>query len=270
LNIIFYIIVFILGSAVGSFLSVLLFRTKKNLKGIVWGRSKCPFCKHKLKTKDLIPIFSNIFLGGKCGYCKHKIPTHYLMIEIFTAALFLVTFLIYPFVSISPIALTVNFSVSFLLYFLFYAVIISFLMLIAFYDYLYQEIPDKFSFPLFIVVLIFTIIRPDITYVNAGLGLIVPLAFFGAQYFISKGKWIGGGDLRLGPIVGLLLGWPLVLIALIISYVSGSFYGIYVLVKNKFKRNIKIAFGPFIILGTIITFIYGQLILDYYFKLLGY
>jgi leader peptidase (prepilin peptidase) / N-methyltransferase len=270
LNTTFYILSFIFGTLIGSFLSVLLYRTKKKKKGIVFGRSKCPHCQKALKSKHLIPMASYIIQSGKCSYCKEKIPFHYFLLELISGSIFLILFLNFPFIYFSEKTFEIAFSLTTLLYFINISVIFSILILIGFYDYLYQEIPFKFSIPLILITLIFVLLRENVTYFNSFIGLLIFSGFFGIQYVVSKGKWIGGGDIYLGAGVGLLLGWPFALVGLVSTYILGSIIGIFVLIKNKFKKNLKIAFGPFIILGTLVTYVYGQEIIDSYLKFIGY
>jgi prepilin signal peptidase PulO-like enzyme (type II secretory pathway) len=94
-----------------------------------------------------------------------------------------------------------------------------------------------------------------------GLGI---FCFFLLQLLVSKGKWIGGGDLRMGLLIGVLLGWEKALLALVIAYVLGSIIGIYLIIKGKATRRSAIAFGPFLVIGTTIVIFFGDFILNYY------
>ncbi len=264
------ILIFILGASIGSFLSVAIYRTHKSKKGIILSRSICPSCKKTIKWQHLIPIFSWIFLRGKCGYCRKKISAHYLLLELLTGTLFLITFLKFNFIEIIPS--TVDESIlSYQIYFenltlfVFYAVIFSFLSIIFFYDTLYQEIPDRFSMPAIAIIIVanlFIIESLEIT--DMALGGAIIFSFFYLQYLISKGAWIGGGDLRMGVLMGVLLGFSKGLIALVLSYFTGFIFAIYLLLKGSAGRKTKIAFGPFLIIGIIVTIFYGTELLDWY------
>ncbi len=263
------IIVFILGTAIGSFLSVVVHRTKKGKKGILLSRSICPSCKKKIKWKHLIPVFSWVFLQGKCSYCKKTISFHYLLLEILTGLIFVATFLNWNFIEVIP-ALTnpgiLNYSMDWQIFqiFLFYIVTFSFLIAIFFYDLKYKEIPDRFSLPAIAIAIaggiVFNIISP-LTMLIGGLAVFV---FFFLQFLISKGTWIGGGDLRMGALIGVLLGWEKGLLAVIISYFIGAILSIYLLATKRVGRKSTIPFGPFLVIGTIISLFYGQCILDWY------
>jgi len=263
------IIVFILGTAIGSFFSVVVHRTKKGKKGILLSRSICPSCKKKIKWKHLIPVFSWVFLQGKCSYCKKTISFHYLLLEILTGLIFVATFLNWNFIEVIP-ALTnpgiLNYSMDWQIFqiFLFYIVTFSFLIAIFFYDLKYKEIPDRFSLPAIAIAIaggiVFNIISP-LTMLIGGLAVFV---FFFLQFLISKGTWIGGGDLRMGALIGVLLGWEKGLLAVIISYFIGAILSIYLLATKRVGRKSTIPFGPFLVIGTIISLFYGQCILDWY------
>lgn len=277
------VIIFILGSAIGSFISVIIYRIQANKKGIINGRSMCPACKKKLKWRHLIPIFSWIFLRGKCAYCNKKISVHYLMLELLTGTVFLASFLHWNFlISIPSITNPEFFNYiidwkifSFLL---FYLVEFSFFMAIFFYDLLHKEIPDQFSLPA-IAIAVIGILAFDPTLQTAlnmliGGGMI--FLFFFLQYFISKGTWIGGGDLRLGALMGILLswttgsyaGWLVGILGLVIAYLIGGVSSLILIATKKLNRKSTIPFGPFLIIGTATAIFFGQEILNWYFNTL--
>ena len=136
---IFAIIIGIFGTALGSFLSVVIHRVKKSQKGIFFGKSICPHCKKNLKWRYLIPIFSFLFLRCKCAYCGKKIGYHYFLIEILTAGLFILTFVNWNF--IEQITSTINsdflsYSINYktLESFIFYILEITLMITMFFYD----------------------------------------------------------------------------------------------------------------------------------------
>ncbi|MBD3360759.1 hypothetical protein GF366_03080, partial [Candidatus Peregrinibacteria bacterium] len=223
----FAVLSFILGAFIGSFLSVIIYRVHEKKKGILLSRSICPECGKKLKFRHLIPIFSWIFLQGKCAYCGKKISSHYLMLELITGLLFLASFLTWNFLEAVPSIVdptVIHYSVNWKIFeiFIFYLIELTLLIGIFFYDLLYREIPDRLSIPAIAVAiaggLIFGIVSPLNMLIGGG-GIFL---FFLLQFLLSGGKWIGGGDLRLGALTGILLGWKLGLIALIIAYVLGA------------------------------------------------
>ena len=132
-------LVFIFGTAIGSFLSVVIHRLKTNRKGIIFSRSICPACKKQLKWRHLVPIFSWLFLRGKCGYCGAKISSHYLTLEIVTGLMFLATFLNFNFLEVTQLVNTSNlldYSINWQTFelFLFYVIEFGLLIGIFFYD----------------------------------------------------------------------------------------------------------------------------------------
>lgn len=258
----FALLAFILGTVFGSFLSVIIYRTKTDKTGIIFGRSMCPFCKKKLKFRYLIPIFSWLFLRGKCGYCGKKIGIHYLALEVITGLIFLVTFLNFNFIEIKFDQFFMNYEM--LKLFIFYVIEFLFLMAIFFYDLQYKEIPDKFSLTGIVVAIAGNLILHTVSPINMAIGGIAIFLFFALQFLISNGKWIGGGDLRLGLLMGVLLGWDKGLVALIIAYIVGAILSLVLLAMKKLDRKSQIPFGPFLVIGTLIAFFFGKQILDWY------
>ncbi|MFA6305863.1 MAG: prepilin peptidase [Candidatus Gracilibacteria bacterium] len=260
---IFLLLALILGTIFGSFLSVIIYRTKSEKKGIFFGRSICPFCKKKLKFRYLIPILSWLFLRGKCGYCGKKIGIHYLALEIITGLIFLVTFLTFNFVKIKFGQFFIDYEM--LKLFIFYTIEFLFLTAIFFYDLKYKEIPDRFSITAIVLAIAGNLMMNTVSPLNMAIGGISIFLFFALQFLLSNGKWIGGGDIRLGLLMGLLLGWEKGLIALIIAYIVGAILSLVLMGMKKLDRKSQIPFGPFLVTGTLVAFFFGQQILDWYF-----
>ena len=223
----------------------------------------CPFCKKKLKFRYLIPVLSWLFLRGKCGYCGKKIGINYLALEITTGLTFLVLFLTFNFVEIKFDQFFLNYEM--LKLFIFYTIEFLFLMAIFFYDLQYKEIPDRFSITAIILAITGNILLNTVSPLNMAIGGISISLFFALQFLLSRGKWIGGGDLRLGFLIGVLLGWEKGLVALIIAYMVGALLSLILLGMKKLDRKSQIPFGPFLVTGTLIAFFFGQQILDWYF-----
>ena len=248
----------ILGLMMGSFLSMLIPRLHKEEKGIVFGRSHCSTCGHKLSILNLIPFFSYIFQGGKCSFCKKNIPLFYIAIEIFTVLTFLLititenNFGAYDFHHEEWLGKFLLFSV---------------LIFIFFYDLLYKEIHDIILIPGIILALIYGYFS-DQGLEASLLGGLLGALFFLSQYLISKGKWIGSGDIRIGIFMGLILGIKLTVLALIISYILGSIVGIFLLATKKADKKTSIPLGPFLVIGTMISYFAGLEIIDWYMNLM--
>jgi len=263
------IIIFVLGTAVGSFISVIIFRLKNNKKGIIFSSSICPKCKQKLKWRHLVPVLSYIFLRGKCAYCQTKISPSYFFLEIITGITFVLTFLHFNFLSPATPLLSDVFTQTEIIWktfyiFIFYSVSFSFLITIFFYDLLYKEIPDKISLPAIIIALAGIIILKYIGNTDALIGAAFGFAFFGIQYVISKGRWVGSGDIRLGILMGLLMGFDKTILALALAYIAGAIFSTLLLISKKVTKKTEIPFAPFLTLATITAILFGKEIIDFY------
>jgi len=252
------IIIFLLGLAVGSALNALVYRLDKK-KSWIFGYSICPSCKHKLSWRDLFPVLSFLFLRGHCRYCQKKISLQYPIIEIATGVIFVLVYLVNPITQFSIINLQSAILGTNLL-------ITAVLILIFVYDLKHYLILDKVVLPAIIIVF----------FINIYLGRSVPnmlLAsfslsiFFLLQFLISKGKWIGGGDIRLGFFMGIILGWPQALLALFLSYLFGSVIGIFlILFKLKSWRS-QLPFAAFLVPGTLVAMLWGEKLLNWYLSI---
>lgn len=250
------ILFFILGLIFGSFINCLVYRLKE--EKTIMGRSFCPKCEHKLGFWDLIPLFSFIFLKRKCRYCQKKIAMQYFLAELITGLIFV---FIYWFYFLSKFA-----SFNFLALG-FYLIISVFLLILFIYDFKYYLIPDIIVWPAIVIALGFNLLLGQ-GIGNLLLAGLIGLVFFGFQYFISKGKWIGEGDILLGILVGFIVGWPQILLTLFISYILGSVIGIILILFKKKNWSSKIPFGPFLVLGTWISIFCGDYIINWYLSFL--
>ncbi len=269
-NLFFLVLFFVFGASVGSLISVVITRIRHNQKGIILGRSQCPKCKKRLHWQHLIPVLSYILLKGRCAHCSKEIGKIYIALEIVTGAVFAFIFTQNNFfIGDSVHGLIQNSVIEYGVFWLaiYQMIIYSILILIFVYDYLYQEIPDLFSVPLIIVGLIGTILSGVPTLGSMLIGGLIGVGFFGGQYLISKGKWIGEGDIRLGFFMGVFLGWQLMLIAIVISYLVGSIVSLFLLSNKKAKMSSEIAFGPFLIVGLFIAQFWGKAIVELYLGL---
>lgn len=139
---------------------------------------------------------------------------------------------------------------------------------ISFYDILYHEIPDSLSLPTIVLSGFLGWFWHIHTLSSLSLGFLVPVAFFGLLFMASRGRWLGGGDIRIGGIMGFVLGWPKILVGLFLSYFLGSLFSLAGILSGRLKMKSTIPFGPFLFLGTYITMLWGDRILDWYLGLL--
>ena len=255
--------VFILGLLVGSFLNVVIFRLHRG-ESFISGNSKCLFCSHKLKARDLVPLFSYLFLKGRCRHCKHKFSAQYFLVEIATALSFVLIYInIFPNLDI----LSGSWLDIWQLFVWF--TMVSWLIIIFVYDLRHYLILDIVVIPAIVLALIFNFVL-GFNILHLLLAALVGGGFFLFQFLISKGKWIGGGDIRLGVFMGVLLGWPHILTALFLAYILGSVISIILLTTNKKHLTDKVPFGTFLTLATIITMLYGDWLVAWYWSILSF
>ncbi len=241
------ILFFIIGISIGSFLNVLVLRF--NDLSTVWNsRSYCPNCKKTLAWYDLIPLFSFIFLMGKCRYCKKPISWQYPIVEFSVGLLFLILFL--------------QFSITLSL--IYYLVIFSLLTVVFVYDLKTQMVPEVFVWLALILALIGGWYFGNFTFLNMIYGGLIGGGLFALLVFVSKEKWMGSGDIKIGIILGLLLGFPNAILGLFMAFVLGSLVGLaYIQLGNKTVKD-TLPFAPFIILSTLICLFIGRAVINWY------
>jgi leader peptidase (prepilin peptidase)/N-methyltransferase len=255
---------FLFGLIVGSFLNVVIFRLHSG-DSFVGGRSRCLTCKTELKSKDLVPLLSFLLLSGKCRYCRTKLSWQYPFVELATAAAFVLISLTTPIEDWAGI--------------IFRLAISSLFIVIAVYDFKYYLILDKIIYPAMFLVLGWNISTDligscsieDANCSVAGglLGALIASGFFALQYFVSKGRWIGFGDVKLGILLGLVAGYPTTIFLLFLAYILGAVVGLTLIATGKKDLSSRLPFGSFLSVSAIITLIYGQQIIGWYLNLLG-
>ncbi len=244
--------VFIFGLVIGSFLNVVISRL--GAKKSFWsGRSFCPHCHKPIYWYDNIPLLSFIILGGKCRSCHKKISWQYPAIELATGLIFLLLF--------GYFGLSAKFFI--------YVIFSTFLIVIFVYDLKHYLILDRVSIPAMVVAFLASLYL-GVNPASLILGVIIGGGFFAVQFFISGGKWVGDGDIRLGALMGLMLGLKFLLLALFFAYLMGSVVGLALIVFGRKKMSSALPFGPFLTLATFITLLFGQKILNWYLNFLYY
>ncbi len=267
----FYVFIFVFGLCLGSFLNTVIYRLKTG-ESILFLRSHCPSCKHTLGFFDLIPLFSFIFLGGRCRYCKKKISWQYPMVELATGILFV----LFSYLAKLPSYLIMEqlslgwFLASLVLNFF----LISILIIIFVYDLKHSIIPDKVVWPGVVVVFMAYLFSEFSQYSILNTQYLILAAALAGGFFlilvlVSREKWMGWGDVKLGILIGLILGWPNILVALFLAFVSGAIVGGGLVLAKKKTLKSQIPFGPFLCGSTIVAILVGEKILDWYLGLLG-
>ncbi len=259
----FYLIIFIFGLIVGSFLNCIIYRIESG-KSFLKGRSFCPNCHHELSWQDLIPLLSFLILKRKCRYCHQKISLQYPLVELFTGFLFVLT------------AYYVLSSLNFqnLLFTIYYLIIISFLIIIFVYDLKHYIIPDKIVYSAIGITLFYQLFRIwDFGNWNLfrasdlGFGVLPSLIFLVIILF-SRGQWMGLGDFKLAVLMGLFLGFPNIVVALFLAVFWGAIIGLGLVIFGGKKLSSEIPFGPFLVTGTFVALFWGQQIINWYFNFL--
>lgn len=231
---------FLLGLILGSFYNVIGLRIPSK-QSFTKGRSACPTCHHQLSWFELIPFFSYFFQRGRCRYCHHKISLIYPFIEITTGFLFAYSYLYFSF--------TYEFVASLLL--------ISLSMIILVTDLTSMLIPNKillFFLPLFIGV---RIISPLDPWYDAIIGALVGYTVLAAIIILSQGG-MGGGDMKLFGMLGIILGWKKILLTLFLASLLGAIIGIILLSTRRLNRKQPIPFGPYIIFAALVSYFFGN------------
>ena len=265
---IFDIFIFLLGLSVGSFLNCVIYRMElqenmpagpgRKAVSFLRGKSFCPKCKKQLKWQDLFPVFSFLFLRGKCRYCKKSISWQYPIIEISTGLIFLLI-LNFKFLIFNQFEVFQFLNLVFLFY------IASALIVIFVYDLKHYIIPDKVLFPAIGIALVYNLLTSY--FINSLLAVLIASGFFLAIFLISKGRWMGFGDVKLAVLMGLLLGIPNILAALFLAFFFGAIIGLILIVFKGKNLKSEIPFGPFLITGTFLALLWGEQIINWYLKI---
>ena len=259
------LIFFILGLAIGSFLNVVVYRLRV-AETLVSGRSHCPHCQTTIAWYDNIPVISFILLKFRCRNCQEKISWQYPIVEIMTALLFVL-------VGNYFFQETDLFSWITTGY---YLAILSCLVVILVYDFLYMEIPGIVLWSAIFGAIVFTLfidggremvngmqVADFLTYSGMLAGT-VAFAFFFSMVAVSKEQWMGMGDAYLVILLGFIVGWPNILLALMLAFSLGALTGIALILAKKKKMGSQLPFAPFLVLGTIITLFWYAPIVKWY------
>lgn len=252
------LLLIILGLCLGSFVNAWVWRLRHN-KDWVRGRSECTHCHHILGPLDLVPVLSWLLLRGKCRYCHKKIEDTP-WVELLLPAFFLVSYYFWPTALEGRGLIEFSFWLVFLVGF----------AALALYDLRWYLLPNKIVFPLigFAIIQIVVVslyIRTPGVMVGAALGATAVAGTFYLIFQASRGTWIGGGDVKLGIVLGILAGGFLDgILLLFIASVFGVFAALPAILKGKAHRKMLLPFGPFLILGLIVVKLCGAGIINWY------
>ncbi|HEX5797497.1 MAG TPA: prepilin peptidase [Candidatus Saccharimonadales bacterium] len=268
----------LLGLCIGSFINALIYRlhwqgTHKKVDGaekraysISSGRSVCPHCKHRLAAKDLIPFFSWIMLHGRCRYCNKPISGQYPTVELITAFLFALSYIFWPY----GLSAAENIAA-----FVIWLVFLSGFIALFVYDLKYMILPNRIILPLAYLAgiglltesLLIGNLDPLVT---AFWGILIGGGIFYVLFQVSDGAWIGGGDVKLGLLLGAVIGgpWPALLMLFLASLI-GTLYSLPLIMSKKVKPRTRIPFGPFLITAAVLVQFFGMAIIDWYQNMYG-
>ena len=248
-EIIFYIFIFILGSVVGSFLNVLINRIPRG-ENIVFNRSHCDKCKKTLLPFDLVPIFSFILLSGKCRYCHKKISVQNPVVEIVTGLMF-----------------TLTFNFADLPWVIFQWIILSTLITIFVIDLKEGIIPDILIVLLTGVTVIYRIFYSSGGFIpDLAAGLVFAFLFL-FLVVMTRGRGMGLGDVKFAFFMGFFLGFPKIIAAFYIAFLTGTIISLILIILRKKSMKSTIPFGPFLVVSTVVSYYYGFNIVKFFQKI---
>jgi leader peptidase (prepilin peptidase) / N-methyltransferase len=266
---IFSLAAFVFGTAIGSFLNVVIWRLPQERS--LGGRSECPHCHVTLKPRNLIPLFSYLIQGRRCASCRQYISSRYFLIELITGLTF--AFTAYQFSGVffdSSMALTL----ARLLF------IIAILIVVFVIDLEHYLILDVVVFPAAIIVLILNFGVDLINHQavlslasHTGGGIVAALlasGFFYLIWLVSRGRWMGFGDVKFNLFLGLALGWPGVIVALLLAFFLGSVVGVGLIVFGQKQLSSRVPFGTFLSLAALFTLFYGSIVASWYLHLISW
>ena len=240
----------LIGLCVGSFLNLCIDRLPLD-QSIVKPPSHCPVCGRRVFVLDLVPFFNYLWLRGRCRYCQAHIPMRLPLVELLTGATFALLSWNY--------GLSAELGMS--------IVYASFLIIIFFIDLDHQLILNKVSYPGIVVAFIFSFLWPDLGVVNALIGGAIGFAMLFLPFIIYP-KGMGGGDLKLALMIGLMVGGPQqVLVGILIGIIGGGLAAILLLSLRIKRRGEAIPFGPFLCIGAMAALLWGRDIADWYLDL---
>jgi len=241
------IIIFILGTIIGSFLNVCIYRIPNEVS-IAYPPSHCYSCEHKLGFLDLVPIMSFIFLKGKCRYCGAKFSVRYPMIEGLTGLLFLGVY--------------INYGLSLLT--IKYLIFTAYLIVITFIDLDYMIIPDQANIVALAMGIPFLVVgNLRANFFSAIVGLVIGAGIIAFIRFISRGG-MGDGDVYLMGVVGFYIGYEILGVQFLLALITASFVSLFLIITKIKSKKDFIPFGPFIAIGAWVASIWGISILNWY------
>jgi prepilin signal peptidase PulO-like enzyme (type II secretory pathway) len=246
-----FALLFIFGAALGSFLNVIAVRLQER-RPFLFNRSQCQHCARVLRWYQLIPVVSYIAIRGKCSACKKPISIQYLLVELATGGLFV----------LGGVVVTTAFDA------LLYVVVVSFFLILFLYDYKTYLVPDKVAIPGIIIIGFLNVFSGALLN-SILLGGVFGGAWFLAQFILSRGKWVGGGDIRLGMLMGVLLGHPLIWLGLGAAYIGGSVIALGLMLTRRKSLKSRLPFATLLLPASFVVWLWGDSLWAWYSQLIG-
>lgn len=263
------LVLVLLGLCFGSFTNALVWRIHEqaSLKSkkakaelsIMKGRSMCTHCRHILGFWDLVPVLSWLMLKGKCRYCHEPINDTPLA-ELLTPALFVLSYAFWP----------LGWSRMGMVQFAVWLVMLTGFVALTLYDLRWQILPSRIIYPLGVIAAVQVLVLAITGHswqvlIGAALGVLCLGGLFYGLFQVSGGRWIGGGDVRLGVVIGLLVGSaPQAILVLFIASLLGTLVSLPAMVSAKAGLKQRVAFGPFLIMATVFVYLFGASLINWY------
>jgi prepilin signal peptidase PulO-like enzyme (type II secretory pathway) len=263
LMVIFSVFIAFIGAAFGSFIDAVTWRLH-NKRNFVSERSECEHCHHILGPLDLIPVLSWLWLRGKCRYCKSPITPLAPITELVMALLFVISYLYWPF------SLETWQGVALFVMWLVYLVMLGILFV---YDVRWQLLPNVVVYPLIVLGLADAALRVSVQVPSASvidyathvvLGVAAMAGVYGTLYVVSRGRWVGFGDVKLAIFMGAVLGWQKTLMVLMLANIIGLLVVAPGLLTHKLTPKSHVPFGPFMIMAFVIAGLFGDALVSWY------
>lgn len=257
----FSFMLFFIGLFIGSFLLVVIDRLLQN-KSALRGRSVCEYCSHLLSPLDLLPLVSYVFLRGKCRYCHHTLSRRYPAFELLTGCLYAaIPFLL----GFTQGMLPMHLDQVMLLLITLYSVSVFLLLFVI--DIKFGIIPFAIVLPATIITFVYQLIFRTDSLLNVLLTALIAGGAFLLLHIVTKGRGMGFGDVVLVCYLGLLLGFPSIVPALYIAFLTGAGVSlILILVGRKKMKGGTIPFGPFLVSGAFIAYFFGERLITLFYQ----
>lgn len=246
------LVTFAVGLALGSFLNVVILRTRAG-RSVIRDRSRCPHCHHPLAWWELVPLASYVLLMGRCAACRKPIHWQYPVVEFLSGAAAVAVVWFHGVTGLGAAGF----------------IGLAGLIIVAWFDGRWGLIPDAFTAVIGAAALVRLVFEPS-GWLEQGLGAAAGLGFFGIQHLLSRGRWVGSGDILLGAAIGAWLGWRSLIVALGLAYIVGALVAAGAMLARRLRLSNAMPFGPYLAAGAAVAWFFGQTLIDWYTTYAGF